>query len=430
MTVTLAGETAFTKAARRIVPFLILIYFLNFLDRVNVGHAALTMNADLGLSTTAFGLGSGLFFAGYCLFEVPSNLILHRIGARVWIARIMISWGIVAASTAFITGHTGFYLVRILLGITEAGLFPGIVLYLTYWFPVARRAKIMALFYLAVPLSQVLGAPLSTFILQHGHDWFGWASWRTLFLLEGLPSVLVGICVFFFLTDRPARAGWLTADEQELITATVAADAPPSDADGPLMREVVRPPVLILCAVMLGIAYGIYTLTFFLPQLIAALSKDLGMHLSLTDIGLVVAIPYACAAAAMWLWARRSDRLGERIIHAAVPLFVGAAGFAGLFVTKNGYLVLALIIIAAVGAFAVVPTFWAIPITLLSGRALAAGIGLIGSFANVSGLVGLYATGYLKDRTGDFRASLLLAAAVLAAAGGCVLALRRVTERP
>jgi ACS family tartrate transporter-like MFS transporter len=425
MTAAATGRTAIAKATRRIVPFLILIYFLNFLDRVNVGHAALTMNADLGLSATAFGLGSGLFFLGYCLFEVPSNLILHRVGARVWIGRIMVSWGVVSAATAFITDHTGFYLARILLGITEAGLFPGIILYLTYWFPAGERARITALFYVAVPLSQVLGAPLSTFILQYGDELLGWQSWRTMFLLEGLPSVIVGIWVFFFLTDRPAKAEWLSADERDWLVSKLAAEENENRTKErrSVLRAVVRPRVLVLGVVILGIAYGIYTLTFFLPQLIAGLAKGYGYAASLVDIGFLVAIPYALAALAMWWWARRSDRAGERILHTAVPMFLGAAGFVSLYFVDSPIAVMMAIVVAAVGAFATVPTFWTIPPTLLTGRALAAGIGLVGSFANVSGFAGLYLTGYLKDVTGDFKTGLLVAGGVMAAAGILTLTL-------
>jgi MFS transporter, ACS family, tartrate transporter len=380
------------RVAVRLVPFLGLLYLINYLDRVNVGFAALRMNADLGLSAAAYGLGAGLFFIGYFFFEVPSNIILHRVGARVWIARIMVSWGLVASATAFIRGEISFYVVRVLLGVAEAGFFPGIILYLSYWFPRAQRAKVVALFFLAVPLSSVIGSPLSTLLIQHGDGVLGFdAGWRFMFFVEGLPAVVAGLLVLVLLPDRPRDARWLTEPESSALEAQLAAEE-----SRELGREVriraalTNPRVLALSAVYFGIVFGLYVLAFFLPQVIKGFQQQFQVTFSLVQIGLITAVPYAVAAVAMVLWARHSDRTGERAGHVAIPAFAGAVAIAAALYMSSPLLVMACITVCAVGVYAAIPVFWQLPNTVLTGVGAAAGIGLINSFGNLSGFLGPY----------------------------------------
>jgi ACS family tartrate transporter-like MFS transporter len=407
------------RVAVRLVPFLGLLYLINYLDRVNVGFAALRMNADLGLSAAAYGLGAGLFFIGYFFFEVPSNIILHRVGARVWIARIMVSWGLVASATAFIRGEISFYVVRVLLGVAEAGFFPGIILYLSYWFPRAQRAKVVALFFLAVPLSSVIGSPLSTLLIQHGDGVLGFdAGWRFMFFVEGLPAVVAGLLVLVLLPDRPRDARWLTEPESSALEAQLAAEE-----SRELGREVgiraalTNPRVLALSAVYFGIVFGLYVLAFFLPQVIKGFQQQFQVTFSLVQIGLITAVPYAVAAVAMVLWARHSDRTGERAGHVAIPAFAGAVAIAAALYMSSPLLVMACITVCAVGVYAAIPVFWQLPNTVLTGVGAAAGIGLINSFGNLSGFLGPYLTGWLQGLTGSLRAGLWVVAAFMALAG-------------
>ncbi|MGW4112449.1 MFS transporter [Actinosynnema sp. NPDC004786] len=418
---------AVRKATVRLVPFLGLLYLLNYLDRVNVGFAALTMNADLGISAAAYGLGAGLFFIGYFLFEVPSNIILHRVGARVWIARIMVTWGIVASATAFIRDEVGFYVVRVLLGVAEAGFFPGIVLYLTYWFPRARRAKIVALFFLAVPLSSVLGSPVSTLLMQYGDGVLGFdAGWRFMFFVEGLPSVLLGVAVFFVLPNRPRDARWLAPDERTALQSAIdAEDARQVGGEVGVRSALTNPRVLALSVVYFGIVFGLYVLAFFLPQVVKGFERQFDTTLSLAGIGLVTAVPYAFAAVAMVLWARHSDRTGERAWHVAVAAFVGAVAIAAALYLDSPLLVMTAITVCAIGVFAAIPVFWQLPNAFLVGVGAAAGIGLINSFGNLAGFAGPYLAGWLQGVTGDFRAGMWVVAAFMALAGAIALSFRR-----
>src|SRR5437763_330497 len=270
------GSHVVRKIALRLVPFLGLLYLINYLDRVNVGFAALTMNADLRFSAAAYGLGAGLFFIGYFFFEVPSNIILHRVGARVWIARIMVTWGLVASATAFIQGEISFYVVRVLLGVAEAGFFPGIILYLTYWFSRAQRAKIVALFFLAVPLSSVIGSPLSTLLIQHGDGVLGFdAGWRFMFFVEGVPAVVAGLLVLALLPSRPRDARWLTEQESSALEAQLAEeDAREVGREVSIRAALTNPRVIALSVVYFGIVFGVYVLAFFLPQVIKGFQQQ------------------------------------------------------------------------------------------------------------------------------------------------------------
>jgi D-galactonate transporter len=413
------GSHVGRKIAFRLVPFLGLLYLINYLDRVNVGFAALTMNADLGLSATAYGLGAGLFFLGYFFFEVPSNIILHRVGARVWIARIMVTWGLVASATAFVEGEISFYLVRVLLGVAEAGFFPGIILYLTYWFPREQRAKIVSLFFLAVPLSSVIGSPLSTLLIQHGDGVLGFdAGWRFMFFVEGVPAVVAGLLVLALLPSRPRDATWLTEQERTALEAQLAAeDAREVGREVPIRAVLTNPRVIALSVVYFGIVFGLYVLAFFLPQVIKGFQQQFQMRLSLVEIGLITAVPYAFASVAMVLWARHSDRTGERARHVAIPAFVGAVAIAAALYMNSPLLVMACITVCAIGVYAAIPVFWQLPNTFLTGVGAAAGIGLINSFGNLSGFLGPYLTGWLQGLTGSFRTGLWVVAGFMVVAG-------------
>ena len=414
-------------AARRLLPLLVLLYLVNYLDRVNVGFAALTMNADLGLSSAAYGLGAGLFFIGYFFFEVPSNVVLHRVGARLWIARIMVTWGLVASATAFVQGEVSFYVVRVLLGVAEAGFFPGVLLYLTYWFPRPERARIVALTFLAVPLASVIGSPLSTLLIQHGEGLLGFdAGWRFMFFVEGLPAVLLGVAVLFLLPDRPTKARWLTPAEATALEAHLAAeDAEEVGREVPTREALTDPRVLALSVVYFGIVFGLYVLAFFLPQVIEGFQEQFGTTFSLLEVGLVTAVPYAFAAVAMVLWARHSDRTGERAGHVAVPVFVGAVGIAAALYTDSPWAVMACITVCAIGVYAAIPVFWQLPTRLLTGVGAAAGIALVNSFGNLAGFAAPYVTGWLEDWTGSFRTGMWVVAALMVLAGLIALRSRR-----
>ncbi|RSN29001.1 MFS transporter [Amycolatopsis sp. WAC 04169] len=426
-TAEVSTAQAVRKAMIRLVPFLGLLYLLNYLDRVNVGFAALTMNVDLGISSAAYGLGAGLFFVGYFFFEVPSNVILHKVGARVWIARIMVTWGIVASATAFIQGEVSFYIVRVLLGIAEAGFFPGIILYLTYWFPRKVRAKIVALFFLAVPLSSVIGSPISALLIKHGDGALGFdAGWRFMFFAEGVPSILLGFAVLFLLPNRPKNAKWLTPDQRTALQSTLDSEDTREVGHEVSTRSALTDPrVIALSAVYFGIIFGLYVLAFFLPQVIKGFEQQFQTKYSIVEIGLITAVPYAIAAVAMVLWARHSDRTGERAGHVAIAAFVGAVSIAAALYMGSPLLVMAAVTLCAVGVFTAVPVFWQLPNAFLTGVGAAAGIGLINSFGNLSGFVGPYLVGWLQGLTGSFRPGMWAVAFFMGLAGVIALFFRR-----
>ncbi len=425
---TLSAVTlsAVRKATIRLVPFLILLYLINYLDRANVGYAALTMNADLGLSTAAYGLGAGLFFIGYFFFEVPSNIILHRVGARIWIARIMVTWGIVASSTAFIQGEVSFYIVRVLLGIAEAGFFPGIVLYLTYWFPRAKRANVLALVLLAVPLSSVVGGPVSTLLIQNGDGALGFAEgWRFMFFVEGLPAVLLGIVVLIVLPSKPRDAKWLTPEERTALETTISEeDRREVRAETSVWAGLASPRVLALSIAYFALSFGFIALGFFLPQVVSGFQEDFGVTYSLFEIGVITAIPFAFASVIMILWARHSDKTGERALHVAIPAFVGAAAIAVALYMNSPLTVMVCVTLFTMCAFAVFAPLWQLPL-LLTGAGAAAGIALINSLGNLSGFASGYLVGWLEDLTGSFRPGMWVGAGFMALAGVIALSFRR-----
>ncbi|MGE0859763.1 MAG: MFS transporter [Gammaproteobacteria bacterium] len=399
-------DQLYARVTWRLVPFLFACYVCAYLDRVNVGFAKLTMLDALGFSETVYGLGAGVFFIGYFLFEIPSNLALHRFGARRTIARIMVAWGLLSAATLWVTTPTQFYVLRFLLGAAEAGFFPGIILYLTYWYPAARRARVTALFATAVPLASVIGAPLSGWLLEHFDGIRGLAGWQWLFLLEALPSVVLGFCALALLDDRIADARWLSPPERARLTAALdaerAAHLPAHALDG--LR---RPAVWRMAAVYFAFVMGLYGLNFWLPTLV----RDLGFKGAL-DIGLVTALPFAAAAVAMVLVARHSDRQGERRWHTVIPALLGALGLAASVpLAQHTGLALLALTVGACGVLCALVMSWSLTTALVQGAAAASGIALVNSFGNLSGFVGPYAIGYLKDTTGGTAPGVLMLAA-------------------
>ena len=405
------------KVMRRLIPFLILCYFVAYLDRVNVSFAKLHMNQALGFSEAAFGLGAGLFFIAYFLLEVPSNLFLERVGARAWIARIMITWGIVSAAFAFIpsisratgTSHeTVFYALRLLLGGCEAGFFPGIIFYLTLWFPAVYRARVISLFMLAIPISSIIGAPISGLLLNVS----GWGleGWQWLFILEALPSILVGLVVFFYLTDFPRQARWLQPDEIAWLENVQATEKKNKEKVEHLsLFQALTDVRILLCAVVYfclnAASYGV---AFFLPTIIK------GFGVSDTQTGLLAALPFVFGGIGMVVLGRHSDRTMERKGHVAVALLMAAIGIGLSGFISNPVVIMALLCFAQIGVSAVPPMFWPLPASFLSGASAAAGIAAINSLGNLSGFAGPFAMGYLKDTTGNFTAGLVLLA-------GCAL---------
>jgi MFS transporter, ACS family, tartrate transporter len=409
-------QSAISKAARRLLPFLCLCYAVNFLDRVNVGFAALAMNEDLGFSPSIYGVGAGIFFVGYILCEIPSNLALQKFGARIWIARIMISWGLVACAMALVNSETSFYVMRFLLGVAEAGFFPGIILYLTYWFPAAERARIVSLFMAAVPLATVIGGPVSGALLEL-HGLGGLKGWHWLFIIEGLPAIVLGLIALKFLDDRPEEARWLSAAERRALAETLAAEAKATAATGyaGLGQALTRPRVLVLGLIYFCIVVGLYGIGFWMPQVIQTFGLDP------LRIGFLTAVPYLFAAIVMVLWGMRSDRANERILHVALPLLLGGAAFAWSALTGPLWLTMVALTLATLGIYAAIGTFWSLPTAILTGTGAAAGLALVNSMGNLAGLVSPTIVGIIKQATGSFPAALLFLAGALLL--GAVIAL-------
>ncbi|KAA1428605.1 MFS transporter [Mycolicibacter arupensis] len=403
------GRSTITKVTRRLIPFLALLYFINYLDRVNIGFAGPNgMNAELGLSATMFGFASGIFFFGYLFLEVPSNIALHRFGARRWLARIMLTWGMVSTAIAFVPNAHTLVVLRFLLGVTEAGFFPGIILYLTLWFPAKQRAWAVSLFMVAVPVSTAVGSTLSALVIDWGHGVLGMAGWRFMFLVEGLPAVALAIACWFYLTDRPAQAHWLDADERQWLQSTLESERATAEgaAHWPLRKALTHPRMLALAFIYFGIVYGLYAVGFFLPTIVAGFQQQYGTHLGIIGRGLVTAIPYAIAAIVMVFWARHADRTGERVWHVAIPAIIGGVSTPAALYMANPYLAMVAITLTTCSIMCAMPVFWALPSTFLTGAAAAGGIALINSLGNISGFGGPYVTGWLNDLTGGPHASL------------------------
>ncbi|GAA3370250.1 MFS transporter [Streptomyces antimycoticus] len=397
-TPALAREnTVYRKVVRRIVPFLILCYVASYLDRVNVGFAKLQMSDDLGFSEAAYGLGAGLFFIGYFILEVPSNLMLQRVGARTWIARIMISWGLVSAAFMFVTNEAMFYVLRFLLGAAEAGFYPGVILYCTYWFPSYRRARVIAMFMSAIPVAGIFGNPLSGWIMDHFQGVNGWQGWQWMFLLEAIPALLVGVITLFYLDDNVRAAKWLTDEEKSVVERAVADDTAHRAVDGRVWDAFREPRVWLMCLIYFCFVMGQYALTFWMPSFV----ESTGIEGNFA-IGVLSAVPFLAALVAMNLFGRSADKRRERRWHLVIPSLMGAVGFS-LSAVWNGSTALSLtaLSIAAAGVLTCAPLFWSLPTAFLSGTAAAAGLAMINSVGNLAGFVSPYMIGALKDATGS-----------------------------
>lgn len=417
--------TLYQRIFWRIIPFLFLCYLAAFLDRVNVGFAKLQMAGQLGFSDAVYGFGAGIFFIGYFIFEVPSNLVLEKVGAKLWIARIMITWGIISACMMRVETEFWFYTLRFLLGAAEAGFFPGVILYLTYWFPAAQRCRMTALFVTAVAISNVIGAPVSGFIMQFLDGVNGWQGWQWLFLLEGIPSIVLGGLVWVWLPDGPRQARWLSAPERALVLRHLAADEVAKAARGSRHRftDVFRDGrVWALSLVYLCMMNGFYGVNFWMPTIIQEFGLDPHNYL---EVGLLSMVPWGVAAMAMVLIGSHSDRTGERYWHAIVPLLVAAAGLLGLALVGHQALpsMICLTMITS-GLLTVVAVFWSIPAGFLSGTAAAAGIAWINSLGNLGGFFGPELIGRIRTATDSTGMAFFVLAGIVLLGAGVLLALK------
>lgn len=396
------------KITWRIVPFIMILYLIAYIDRVNIGFAALTMKEDLGFTASILGFGAGIFFLGYFLFEVPSNVILHKVGARIWIARVMLTWGLIAGGMAFVDSSTSFYVMRFLLGVAEAGFFPGIILYLSYWFPARHRAGVIAMFMAAAPIAVAIGSPISAALLQMDGIW-GFSGWQWMFVIEAIPAVILGFVVFFYMTDKPEKATWLKEDERNWLVKTMQEEdvGKNSNQHHSILRGLINPRVLALALVYFGTSAGLYTLSIWAPQII----KDLGV--SSMTVGLVNAIPPIISVVAMVLWSRHSDRTGERTWHVAIACMLAAIGLVIAASTHNMIGLIAALTIVNVGISCSKPPLWSMPTLFLSGTAAATGIATINSIGNLGGFAGPVMIGWIKDQTGNYTGGLYFVAGLL-----------------
>ena len=422
---SLLEQRTIRKITWRLVPFLMLLYFVAFLDRINIGFAALTMNKDVGLTPQAFGLGAGIFFLGYFLFEVPSTVILHHVGARFWIGRVMITWGLVSVAMAFTRGPISFCILRFLLGLAEAGFFPGIILYLSYWFPANHRSAVTALFMTAAPIAGFIGSPISGALMQLDGV-LCLRGWQWLFLLEGIPALVLAFVTFRFLTDRPANAAWLSVDERDWLSSviqqeqTVIKDSHSHSA----WRALANWKVLALSLAYFGTSTGLYTIGFWAPLMIK------GLGFSLFHVGLLIAIPNLIAIVGMVLWSRNSDRTGERYWHAALACLIGAIGMAvAARAGSSAFLAIAGLSLTAFGVSAAKPPLWCLPTTFFVGTAAAASIGLINSLGTLGGFVGPYMIGSTNGPSGNFTRGLYLVGGTLVVSAVTTVLMRLVVNR-
>lgn len=399
----------YAKVFWRIMPFLMLCYVIAYLDRVNVGFAKLQMSIDLGFSETVFGFGAGVFFIGYFLFEVPSNILMHKVGARVWIARIMITWGILSAAFMYVQTPMQFYVLRFLLGLAEAGFYPGIILYLTYWYPSHRRARVIAVFMSGIPIAGILGNPLSGWIMDAFHGATGMQGWQWMFVIEAIPAVLIGLATLAYLDNGIAKAKWLTDDEKKLLEEEIAADRKGKESAHSFADIISDKRVWLMCLIYFCFVMGQYGLTLWMPTLIKATGVTGNLH-----IGLLSAIPFGCAIIAMNLIGRSADARRERRWHLIVPAMMGATGFIGaaLFADNTAISVAALSL-AAAGVLTCAPLFWSLPTAFLSGAAAAVGIAAINSVGNLAGFMSPYLIGYLQDLTQDGATGMYMLAVML-----------------
>jgi len=407
------SDRVLLKCERLLILFAGLLYLVSIIDRLNVGFAALTMNRDLGLSPTVFGFGAGIFFIGYSLFQVPANFILTRLGARRWVFLILLVWGAISASCAFVQGPRSFYILRFLLGVAEAGLFPGVVLYLTYWLPESRRARAIAGFMAASPLAFIVVGPISSLLL--GMDGVaGLHGWQWLFLIEGVPACALAFVLLRIVPEGPAQASWLTAEEKMLIAAELAKESSPGETS--FWPTLLDPRLYALGIAYMAVAAGGYGMRLWLPQIVQ------GMGVSNSANGFVVAVPYVLAMAAMIWWGHSSDQRGERIWHIVAPTLLGAFGFLIAAISQSDAIMFVGIILVILGLDAVIGPFWSLPASLLRGGAAASGVALINTFGTgAGGFIGPNLIGYLKEQSGDYASSMAVLAVALI--GTCAIVL-------
>lgn len=408
------------KVLGRIIPLMVVLYLIAYVDRNNVGFAKAAMSADLGLSDTAYGFGAGIFFLGYVLLETPSNIGMYRFGARWWLARILISWGIVASAMSLVQGALSFHVARALLGVAEAGFFPAVLFYLTLWVPERQRVGALGLFVMAQPLANALGAPLSGLLL--GLDGVGgWHGWQWMYLIEGLPAVVMGLLAPRLITDRPSEATWLKDDERDWLVRTLASEAaakgPPDPR--PLLKGIKDPRTWIYGGLCFGMTCGIYGLGLWLPTIVRGLAGVEGA--SPMALGLLVMIPYAVATPCVYLWARRAERTGQRAVHTAISLATGAVGLvgAGYLLSASPWVALGFLTLGAIGVYTAIGPMLSMPSVLFAGAAAATGIGLTNSFGNAGGFFAPYIVGIIKDQTHSDQVALNFLAACLAVAAAC-----------
>jgi ACS family tartrate transporter-like MFS transporter len=412
-------DRVFAKVARRLIPFMVALYTVAFLDRVNIGFAAVTMNRDMNFSPQVFGWGAGIFFLGYFLFEVPSNVILTKVGARRWICRIMATWGVISAANAFVQDPMSFYVLRFLLGLAEAGFAPGMIFYLSLWFPPALRARYAASYFIAIPLTNVIGAPVSSLLLELD-GLLGLHGWQWLFLIEALPALLLAVAVLKFLPDGPREAKWLSENERATIASELARERNYGhDHVQGIWTALADGRVLLMCVIYFFIVVGLYGITFWLPQILQA------MGYSTRATGTLIALPYAAAAVSMVLWGRHSDRTGERVWHVALACLVSTFAFALIAGIDTPVVVFLALALVAIGVCSTLAPFWAIPPTFLAGTAAAGGIALINSVGNLGGFFGPYAIGWALEMTGGYAGGMAILAISMTIAAALVLALGR-----
>ncbi|HFX6311626.1 MFS transporter [Acinetobacter baumannii] len=414
---TTIRKSAYRKIAFRLMPFLMLCYFCAYLDRVNVGFAKLQMMSDLQFSEAVYGLGAGIFFIGYFLCEVPSNIVLHKVGARCWIARIMITWGILSGCFAFVQTEWQFYTLRFLLGVAEAGLAPGLLLYLTYWFPSYRRARMTVLWFIAIPISGMIGGPLSGLIMDRMSGVHGWFGWQWMFVIEAIPTVLVGLLVLAVLKDSVQEANWLTQDEKNLVKQELAQDNQHKEGHASVKEFIADKRLWLLAGIYFCVVMGQYAITFWLPTLIRNSGISDNWH-----IGLLTSLPYMCAIVVMILAGRSGDHFQERRWHLIIPMCAGAIAltFATLF-ASNLTLSLICLCIAASGVLTASSLFWMLPTNFLGGVSAAAGIAAVNSFANLAGFCSPYLIGWVTTNTGSNAIGMFLITAVLIFGASLVL---------
>jgi len=414
-------QATLRKVSRRLIPFLFVLQVASYLDRINVGFAQLQMKSALGFSDTVYGLGTGIFFIGYFFFEVPSNLILSRTGARVWIARIMITWGVISSAMAIVRNPAEFYALRFLLGVAEAGFFPGVIYYLGRWFPARERASAVSRFMTATAVSGIVGGPLSGALFTLDGV-AGLAGWQWIFVAEGIPSIVLGVSTLFFLTDRPEEARWLSAAEREHLDATMRAETDDIVRRGhvSLRDALLHPTVWLLGLLSFTLLVGLYSISFWLPQIVKAFSGRDNV-----EVAFLSAIPYVAAAIAMVLVSAHSDSKQERCMHIAFAALVGAAGLAASAIVQAPIPGLIALSGAAVGVFSAIPVFWSLPTAFLTGTPAAGAIALINSLGNLGGFAGPYLIGRVRDVTGGFTGSLLAIAGLLVGSAALAVRLRR-----